>query len=177
MNLQAFFSIRGKLFASFGVTLLLMVVVGVLGVLKVDAVGRDANTIGTDALPSIEAVKSVNGFSMDYQGALFDYIASTTTAERQAAATDLGQRRSAVGSILTRYARLVSNAASARHGRPCRPTGRPTWLGSSRPSRLPMPATPMVRTRRSPRPARSTSSCRAISTSGSRSATGWRRPR
>ena len=50
MNLQAFFSIRGKLFASFGVTLLLMVVVGVLGVLKVDAVGRDANTIGTDAL-------------------------------------------------------------------------------------------------------------------------------
>ena len=76
MTLQKFLSIRAKLFSSFGVVLLLMLVVGILGITKVDAVGANADTVGQNSLPSMVAVKTIDGLSMDYRGVQFTYVAA-----------------------------------------------------------------------------------------------------
>ena len=61
---QSLLSIRAKLFAGFGFTLLLMVVVGVLGIVEVSAVGNNGDTIGRNSLPSVVDVKTVDGLTM-----------------------------------------------------------------------------------------------------------------
>ncbi|MFL5963118.1 MAG: methyl-accepting chemotaxis protein [Gaiellaceae bacterium] len=110
MNLQSLFSIRGKLFASFGFVLALMVVVGVLGVLKVDGVGANAIKIGTDTLPSMVAVKEVDGLSMDYRGTQFEHIAAATKSEQRALEQHIAQRRAEIDVAFGKAAKLVSSA-------------------------------------------------------------------
>ncbi|MEA3066578.1 MAG: hypothetical protein QOJ27_3272, partial [Sphingomonadales bacterium] len=110
MNLQSFFSIRGKLFSSFGFVLALMVVVGVLGVLKVGAVGANATKIGTEALPSTIAVKEVDGLSMDYRGTQFAHIAAASDAQRQVLAKHIEQRRGEIDAAFADAAKLASGA-------------------------------------------------------------------
>jgi methyl-accepting chemotaxis protein len=110
MNLQSFFSIRGKLFVSFGFVLALMVVVGMLGILKVGTVGAEATKLATDVLPSMVAVKEVDGLSMDYRGTQFEHIAVGTAGERQLLAQHLKQRKAEIDEAFSNASKLVSSA-------------------------------------------------------------------
>jgi methyl-accepting chemotaxis protein len=110
MHLQKFLSIRAKLFASFGIVLLLMVVVGVLGITKVGAVGANASTIGKDALPSMIVVKSIDGLTMDYRGVQFAYVSASTASEQAALAQQLSDRAATVAATFKSFVPLISNA-------------------------------------------------------------------
>src|SRR5260221_4069792 len=91
MKLQKLRSIRAKLFSSFGLVLVLMLVVGILGITKVDAVGANADTVGQNSLPSMVAVKTIDGLSMDYRAVQFTYVAATTATEQPSFTTQLTQ--------------------------------------------------------------------------------------
>ncbi len=109
-----FTSIRAKLFASFGLTLALMLVVGVLGIVEVGAVGNNANSIGGDVLPSMVAVKSVDGLSMDFRGVQFAHIAASSKSDQAILAQQLRQRQAAIAQTFAQYrAKLVSNGPDA----------------------------------------------------------------
>ncbi len=108
MTLQKFLSIRAKLFSSFGVVLLLMLVVGILGITKVDAVGANADTIGKKALPSMVAVKTVDGLSMDYRGVQFAYVATTNAKAKADLAQQLAQRETEMTAMFKGYTPLAA---------------------------------------------------------------------
>ena len=111
---QSLLSIRAKLFAGFGFTLLLMVVVGVLGIVEVSAVGNNGDTIGGNSLPSVVDVKTVDGLTMDYRGVQFAHIAAADAKEKVVLADQLRQRAAAVDKTISSYrADLVSNATDA----------------------------------------------------------------
>jgi methyl-accepting chemotaxis protein len=111
MSRQRFQSIQAKLFASFGVVLLLMIVVGALGIVKVAAVGRNANTIATRALPSLVIVKSVDGLTMDYRGVQFAYVSAATPSERSLLSHELAKRELAIGAAFKSFLPLIANSA------------------------------------------------------------------
>src|SRR5207248_9938362 len=111
---QSLLSIRAKLFAGFGFTLLLMVVVGVLGIVEVSAVGNNGDTIGGNSLPSVVDVKTVDGLTMDYRGVQFAHIAAADAKEKVVLADQPRQRAAALDKTISSYrADLVSNATDA----------------------------------------------------------------
>jgi methyl-accepting chemotaxis protein len=109
MKLQSLLSIRGKLFASFGFVLALMVLVGVLGILKIGTVGTEATKLGTDVLPSMVAVKEVDGLSMDYRGTQFAHIAAGKLADKQKLGQALVQRETQINAVFAKFVKLVSS--------------------------------------------------------------------
>ena len=110
MKLQKLRSIRAKLFSSFGIVLVLMLVVGILGITKVDAVGANADTVGQNSLPSMVAVKTIDGLSMDYRGVQFAYVAAATATEQAGLAQQLAQRLADTTATFKSYIPLISDA-------------------------------------------------------------------
>jgi methyl-accepting chemotaxis protein len=109
---QSLLSVRSKLFASFGLTLALMLVVGVLGIAEVGAVGGNVTKLGGDVLPSEVLVRTVEGTAMDYRGVQFAHIAAVTTSDRQGLEQHLRQDRAMLlGSLVQYGAKYVSTPA------------------------------------------------------------------
>src|SRR5260221_6172604 len=110
MKLQKLRSIRAKLFSSFGLVLVLMLVVGILGITKVDAVGANADTVGQNSLPSMVAVKTIDGLSMDYRGVQFAYVTATTATEQAGLAHQLAHGVTTTAATFKSYIPLIADA-------------------------------------------------------------------
>ena len=111
---QSLFSVRSKLFASFGLTLALMLVVGVLGIVEVGAVGGNVTKLSGDILPSEILVRTVQGTVMDYRGVQFAHIAAANASDRRRLEEQLKQDRATLLGSLSQYgAKYVSTPADA----------------------------------------------------------------
>jgi methyl-accepting chemotaxis protein len=105
-------TIRTKLLGGFGIVLVLMLAVGTLSILNLASVGRSADRIAGDAMPSVVTVKMVEGAAMDYRGLQFAHIAATSAADQRTIIAQLGGRRADVTKLLATYSRrYVSHAA------------------------------------------------------------------
>ncbi len=73
-----------KLGASFGVVLLLMLVLGLVGISKIGTVAGHTKTVNNDTIPSVEAVDDVTIGAEDYRKDQFAHAAAKTAAAKAA---------------------------------------------------------------------------------------------
>ena len=60
----SFTSVRAKLFSAFGLTLALLVAVGVVGIFEIKSVAANGTYIATNSLPSIDDIREIEAAAM-----------------------------------------------------------------------------------------------------------------
>ncbi len=104
-------SVRAKLFGGFAIVLALLAVVGVIGLIELGSVGKSATRIGEDALPSVTAVKEIDGAAMDYRGTQFAHVAAANTQELEQLSKHLRTTAADVAATFAAYEPLISTTS------------------------------------------------------------------
>jgi methyl-accepting chemotaxis protein len=106
--------IAGKLAAGFGLVLILMLAIAVVGLKAIGSVGEDAEYLGTHTLPGVGAIRSVDAASMDYRGTQFALLSEPDAADREPLVRHLGEASADVSAAFKAYRPLIADDIDRR---------------------------------------------------------------
>jgi len=107
-------SLRTKLFGSFGVVLILAVVMGVVLLSEIGSVNSGGVSIATNSLPSIETIDNIQYEEADYRVDQLWNITNTNAHNAQLAISAMQTAKAEVAKDFQTYAGLVSSATDAQ---------------------------------------------------------------
>jgi methyl-accepting chemotaxis protein len=106
-------SLRTKLFASFGVVIVLAVIMGVVLISEMGSVNNGGVYVGADILPSIELIDNIQYQQTSYREAQLWNITANNAATVDSALSALQASKTQIAKDFQRYAALISNSTDA----------------------------------------------------------------
>jgi methyl-accepting chemotaxis protein len=103
-------SVRGKLFAGFGVVLVVAVIIGVVLLSQMGTVNSGGVYLGTNALPSVEQIGLVDSATGDYRTDQLNYILESNIATMAQLVSKWQAADATVQADLTQYQSMFTNA-------------------------------------------------------------------
>ena len=103
-------SVRSKLFGGFGIVLALAVIVGVVLMVQMGNINNGGVYLGTNALPSVEAIGLVDTSAGDYRRNQLRYVIEPEKAQMRAAVAGWNAADRRIQKALTAYQTAFTNA-------------------------------------------------------------------
>jgi methyl-accepting chemotaxis protein len=100
-------SIRFKLFAAFGMSLVMIVILGIFAIVQMGSINERALHLGTSTIPSIAAARRINYLVATYRGLQSAYIVDTGDAAANRVENTMRDIEREMDSNLEEYAPLI----------------------------------------------------------------------
>ena len=102
-------SVRTKLYASFGVVLVLMVVLGVVSLSKMSGLNKSTVYIGKNTVPSVELIAGIDTAAVKYRETQLQHVIASTVADMNVQQKALNVEGALIDRQLKHYQGLFSN--------------------------------------------------------------------